>query len=179
MNPEVANVTERRPPARPVGVHAFQSRRSAAETEACPPNKPKLELQRHHAWPEAGAPLIWFGVVMVAAAVLFFFNPGEHSFFPPCLFHQLTGWHCPGCGATRAAHALLRGNLAAAWRDNALLVAALPLCLWLAVRFLGRRRCGRSRALVSRPAWLWVWLVVLAGFAVLRNLPAGAGFAPP
>ena len=128
---------------------------------------------------EAGAPCIWFGVVVAVAAVLFFFNPAEHGFFPPCLFHRLTGWSCPGCGATRAAHELLHGNLAGAWRDNALLVCALPFCVGLALRVFVRRRRGESRLPVFRPLALWVSLVALAGFAVLRNLPAGAWLSPP
>lgn len=31
---------------------------------------------------------------------------------PGCLFHQLTGIKCPGCGGTRALQALLRGDIA-------------------------------------------------------------------
>lgn len=28
----------------------------------------------------------------------------------PCLFHELTGFYCPGCGGTRALKALLGGH---------------------------------------------------------------------
>lgn len=31
--------------------------------------------------------------------------------FPPCMFHALTGFSCPGCGSTRAVSALLRFDL--------------------------------------------------------------------
>lgn len=31
--------------------------------------------------------------------------------FPPCLFHLLTGFYCPGCGGTRAVKALLHGRI--------------------------------------------------------------------
>ena len=48
----------------------------------------------------------------VGAAVVVALNdpaaPG--SWFPPCLFHRTTGLWCPGCGLTRAAHALLNGH---------------------------------------------------------------------
>lgn len=31
--------------------------------------------------------------------------------FPPCMFHALTGFSCPGCGSTRAVSALFRFDL--------------------------------------------------------------------
>ena len=48
-----------------------------------------------------------------AGAVVFFFNPATHGFYPVCVFHQLTGLNCPGCGGTRSVYALLHGNIRA------------------------------------------------------------------
>lgn len=39
---------------------------------------------------------------------------------PPCLFKTLTGYPCPGCGGTRAAYALLHGDLLRALLINPL-----------------------------------------------------------
>ncbi|MEM6279299.1 MAG: DUF2752 domain-containing protein, partial [Verrucomicrobiota bacterium] len=56
---------------------------------------------------------------------------------PRCLLHESTGLHCPSCGNTRATHALLHGDLAGAFRQNAVFVIALPFLalgaarLWL------------------------------------------------
>ena len=44
------------------------------------------------------------------AALVFFFNPATHHFYPVCQFHRLTGLNCPGCGMTRALFALLHGK---------------------------------------------------------------------
>lgn len=44
------------------------------------------------------------------------FIPDE--LLPPCLFHTLTGFSCPGCGCTRAVLALLRGDLLQSLRFN-------------------------------------------------------------
>ena len=38
----------------------------------------------------------------------------------PCIFYQITGLQCPGCGNTRAAMALLRLDFAAAFEYNLL-----------------------------------------------------------
>lgn len=70
-------------------------------------------------------------------------------FGPPCLIsHFLEGW-CPGCGMTRAAIALLHGDLAAAWGHNRLSLLVLPVLSWLYCRHLAR--CWRGGpALLAR-----------------------------
>lgn len=42
---------------------------------------------------------------------------------PPCTFKNLTGCPCCGCGATRATHALLHGNIAEALHLNPMITA--------------------------------------------------------
>ena len=83
-----------------------------------------------------------------SGAVLFFFNPAQHGFYPICLFHALTGLNCPGCGGTRAAYQLLHGHLLRALQDNALFVLSLAA---LAARAHGlpckKSETGRSRFL--------------------------------
>ena len=53
--------------------------------------------------------------------VVSFFNPTTAGFFPVCPLYKFTGIACPGCGLTRAFHALLHGDLATALGFNALL----------------------------------------------------------
>ena len=50
----------------------------------------------------------------------------------PCPFRAATGLLCPGCGATRLCLALLRGDFAAAWRANPVLLLLLPVLAALA-----------------------------------------------
>ena len=112
------------------------------------------------------------------AAVVFFFNPASHGFYPVCEFHRLTGLNCPGCGGTRALYALLHGHWAVALRDNALLVGGL---VFLAVRggwFAVRKFCGRASGEFIPARFLWLLLVTMVVFTVLRNLPALAFLSP-
>ena len=125
-----------------------------------------------------------FSVVVLAAvsigagAVVFFFNPATHNFYPVCLFHKLTGLNCPGCGATRSLYALLHGNFALAFRDNALFILTLATLtargLWFAVRFFS----GRAAGIFSPRKSLWVFLAVALLFGVFRNLPAFPFLSP-
>ncbi len=55
---------------------------------------------------------------------------------PPCLFTLLFDHSCWGCGMTRAALALLQGDLAAAWALNKSSLLVLPTLLWLFARHL-------------------------------------------
>jgi len=71
------------------------------------------------------------GMVVVAALV----PPTVLERLPTlCLFRNLTGWECPGCGMTRAILSLLRGDLATALHYNRMVVLVFPLlcCLLLA-----------------------------------------------
>lgn len=115
------------------------------------------------------------GVVLLARPSI-----GDLQLVPTCPFQALTGWDCPLCGGTRAARALLTGDVPAALDHNVVvtvlafaMVAALAGWAW-------RRRSGRQpaplipwRSTVALP----IVLVLLAGFTVVRNLP-GVPFLP-
>lgn len=112
------------------------------------------------------------------ASTLFYLNPATHHFYPVCEFHRLTGLNCPGCGATRAAYALLHGEWRTAVRDNALFVVGV---VGLALRggwFWVNWRRGRSNGDFFPAKWLWPLLALALVFTVLRNLPAFAFLSP-
>ena len=99
---------------------------------------------------------------LLAAIPLYLFDPAESAFFPPCPSHALTGLYCPGCGSTRALHALLHGDFQHAATMNVAIPVMLPVIILLIVK--PQLRYNR-----------WISLAVLIGFvtyAILRNIPA-------
>lgn len=123
-------------------------------------------------------------ICLVAAAaavvVVFICDPERVPIYPVCVFHQLTGLDCPGCGTLRAAHQLLHGRLSAALHLNALFVLSLPLLPWLGFRVLRRAMGGESGSPVVRAKWIWWYVAVWIVFGVLRLLPVPlfSAFAP-
>ena len=123
----------------------------------------------------ASSSWIWIAAALGSLVLLAWVEPRGQIFYPRCALHAATGLQCPGCGGLRATHALLNGNLAAAWRLNPLLVAYLPVAAWLGV-VLAARRIGRRVPNPFASPWMIGALVGVAFvFGVLRNLPVFRG----
>ena len=100
--------------------------------------------------------------------------PTAATFYPRCQLHTLTGLHCPGCGTTRALHALLNGHVAQALAYNALTFVVLPVVGWSLLHslWLWERRRPVPRRGRWANGWLWVLMTVVVAYGVLRNIPA-------
>ena len=105
----------------------------------------------------------------MVVVVYFVLDPTKVAIFPPCLFHQLTGLDCPGCGAQRALHQLLHGHLIAAIRLNAMFVVSLPLFAWIGFRFLVRSL--RHEPIHPNSRWWSAYIAAWIIFGVVRDLP--------
>lgn len=107
---------------------------------------------------------------LVAAGVLAMVGPTDDG--PTlCPFALLTGTACPGCGMTRAASHLLRGDLGTALTYHPLIplaaVAVVAGWAWFQLRLAGRMRPMSQRALNallsgSAVLMLAVWAIRLA-----------------
>ena len=124
-----------------------------------------------------GRLLLGFGAPALLALGLRWLRRGGHLL---CVFYELTGLYCPGCGSGRAARALLRGDLAAAFGHNALaFLLGLPcagLLLWEYLRLVFPGLELKRVRLPGRAAT--AALVLILTFWLLRNLPAFAFLAP-
>lgn len=108
-------------------------------------------------------------IVVAAFIVLYAYNPENTAWMPHCPSHMLTGYDCPGCGTLRALHALMHGNIAAAWNYNAAVFFALPMIAALAVAPHTRPHSLLRRFADSRWTPIAVFIALVA-WTVFRNL---------
>lgn len=114
------------------------------------------------------------GAAAMAAgsAAVWYFDPSRENFFPICPLYRLTGFACPGCGMTRAFHALFHGDVLAALDFNALSpVFALLLAFFFVSLSLYAVRGRGLKMEMLRPQALWALFILLVVFGVVRNLP--------
>lgn len=104
----------------------------------------------------------------LALGAVGFVDPSRHALAPPCPLRAVTGLDCPLCGATRATHALLRGDLGRAVDLNVLYVAALPVVVAVVAWWAWT---GRAPAVTQGRVARWGALAAVALFTVARNLP--------
>ena len=89
----------------------------------------------------------------------------------PCVFWEVTGLLCPGCGLTRLVLSLMELNLIQAFRYNMLVFFLAPLYL-IYLLLVRRGKTKHSGILMG------VMVVLTIAFGVLRNLPYFEWMAP-
>ena len=114
---------------------------------------------------------IW-SLVIAGAAYLFVFEPGKSGFFLPCPFRFLTGFTCPGCGATRALHQILHGHFETAFMLNPLFLLAIPFLLSALIRYsVIVMRGGVPRPNALPAPFIYAIFFIILSFWIFRNMP--------
>ena len=114
-----------------------------------------------------------------ALVYLYFTGEGEGAGIP-CMFHQITGFYCSGCGASRALRSVLHFDFYQALRYNAIFTIALPFLIIyggaLSISFI---RFGKDK-ISEKISMKIVWVLVAAAiiYGILRNIPAVSFLAP-
>lgn len=115
--------------------------------------------------------------VIAAAAVLAVDAGGTDDGAGVCIFRRASGAYCPGCGLTRSARHLTRGQVGAAWNDHPWLVLVAVQAVLAGVVYAA---ATRARAHLRRPRniaivasingalLLVVWIVRLADGSIPR-----------
>jgi hypothetical protein len=111
-------------------------------------------------------------VVLVTAGAAVFLRQTGPGRMPGCLFRKMTDLECPGCGMTRATHALLHGNISEAFQFNPVGLILLPIALIaLGIELLGWVRGKPMPCQIRSGRWgATIVAVVVIGWFVWRNV---------
>lgn len=124
--------------------------------------------------------LIGLITAIALVGIVYYFCFIKNGILIPCLFYQITGLYCPGCGITRMILSLLRLDFYQAFRFNPLIFIALPFIIVLFIDMFFKWLVGKENYLymkINDKAWI-VLLIITLLFGVLRNLPFFEYFIP-
>lgn len=121
--------------------------------------------------------IIKWGIVIILLLILTIlykvYNPNENVYFPKCLFRELTGVECPGCGSQRAVHYLLNFDILSAIKENVILVLSIPYILTgLVFDTLQKpnEKTLKWRKILFGQKAIFLILTIIIAFWILRNL---------
>jgi hypothetical protein len=131
-------------------------------------------------WRRVAAPALVVGGLAAATLALHVRDPHVQNSWGLCPLWGMFGLYCPACGGLRAVNDLSNGDLLGAARSNVVLVALVPVVVWVLARWLAAAWRGQSyRPAVVGSRTLGIGLAVaLVVFTVLRNLPGMALLHP-
>ena len=103
-----------------------------------------------------------------------------YNFCIPCIFHKITGFYCPGCGATRCLLSLFRGNIVESYNYNRLFFGLIPFFVFYIIYsiylYIFKRK---DKLLVKIPNLVYIILLVITiAFGILRNISEFSYLAP-
>ena len=110
-------------------------------------------------------------LVLLGIGILYFILGKLTGVYIPCVFHEVTGLYCPGCGVSRMIISLCHLNFEKAYFCNQLLFISTPIFLFLIIdTFISNIK--NVKALYNRiPNWFYYgYVVLLILFMIIRNI---------
>lgn len=94
------------------------------------------------------------------------------KYLSPCMFHEMTGYYCPGCGITRAVYAFFEGNLLQCFRYHPFVLYAAVFGGWFLIsQTIERLSKGKiAIAMRYRDCYLWIALAILMVNFLVKNI---------
>jgi len=116
--------------------------------------------------------LIIRDIVLLLILVFYYFINKHTGIFIPCIFRELTGFKCPGCGITHALFALINLNFKEAFFHNPLVFIYSPfICLYLIYQDYLYVYEKKDKFLKKIPNWFFASLIIITIlYGVLRNI---------
>jgi hypothetical protein len=114
---------------------------------------------------------IFVVIILLMTGYYFFLNPYEQEyFFISCPFYKITGYQCSGCGSQRAFHEILHLNFEEAFRQNALVLIAIPYFSLIFFTSFFQGKFAKLRQLLIGKKTILILFIFIILFGIFRNL---------
>lgn len=113
--------------------------------------------------------IVKIGIFLFFLFIIYYLLNKKIGIGIPCVFHELTGLYCPGCGITRLLFSLLELNFFQAFRSNPLVFILLILIILYLILKLILKRFNIN---LTIPNYIYYFLLIIVIlFGILRNIP--------
>ena len=114
--------------------------------------------------------IIKIGVVIAIPVIYYFLY--KNGIYIKCIFHEITGFECPGCGVTRMFIKLLELDFKSAFVYNPLVFILLPFLIPYLLYIIFVWVFEKKDIITSKipKSVLYILIVIAIIFGILRNL---------
>ena len=110
-------------------------------------------------------------LIALLIGIIYFIFGNIYNIYIPCVFHELTGLYCPGCGTTRMINSLIRLDFYQAFRYNQMVFILIPIFTLYLIDFIYKSIKNKKPLLYKTPNYIWYIIVVLLViFGIIRNI---------
>lgn len=89
----------------------------------------------------------------------------------PCVFYEITGLRCPGCGVTQMCISLINFDIGGAFKSNGMLLILLPILGYVFGKYaLTYIKTGRPLLSQKQNVLIYICIGLLLLFAIFRNI---------
>ncbi len=107
---------------------------------------------------------------VIAASIMKIFCISLDKYFMPCMFHEITGGYCPGCGGTRALKYLFEGNILKSLYYNPFVLYAFSLFgYYIISNTICRIINKKSKAMKYRTIYCYAAIIIIACNFLWKN----------
>ena len=115
--------------------------------------------------------ILIYHLIFILLLIVYFFIYKIINIAFVCVFHEITGLYCPGCGLTRMIREIFNLNFYQAFRYNPLLFICSPFVLFLYFNYIYSVIVNRKSVYQKIPEKFWYGcLIVVLAYWVLRNI---------
>lgn len=111
-------------------------------------------------------------VLLLLILIGYYFLNKKTGFYIPCIFHEITGYKCPGCGITHLVFALLKLNIHEAFISNPLVFIYMPFIIFYFVYLDYLYIYDKKDKILNKiPNYIWIILIIITLiYGIIRNV---------